>query len=367
MLKQLFKKQIPLMVGIDIGSHSIKAVLLSQKGDGYCLEAYDIEPIPRGLVADREIQDIEAVSVVLAKIRKKIPKNVKYAVAAVSGATVISKVIYMDVNLSDDDLEGQIEIEADSLIPYPLNEVALDFEKLEVNDADMTKVNVLLSAARTESIESRVEAIEAGGFDAKVIDVESYALSRCAELCLSQLTQESEEPQEQEAQSQVIALIDIGATMTLFSVVADGQNIYSRDQMFGGDMYTQSIGSYYQQSYEDSERAKVTSDLPPNYTFEVLAPFQTSLLQQMRRGIQMFLSTSGKENIDSIIVSGGSSLIEDIDQLMIEELGIKAVIANPFIDMEINTDIDQQHLAKVQSQLMVATGLALRSFSPCHI
>lgn len=359
MLKQLFQKPLPLMVGIDIGSHSVKAVLLSQHDDGYRLEAYAIEPIPRGAVADREVQDIEVVSSVLAKVRKKIPKKVKFAVAAVSGATVISKVIYMDASLSDDDLESQIEIEADSLIPYPLNEVSLDFETLGVNDADITKVNVLLSAARTESIESRVEAIEAGGFEAKVIDVESYALSRSAGLCLAQLAEEERD--------KVTALIDLGATMTLFSVVEKGQAIYSRDQMFGGDMYTQSISSYYQQTYEDSERAKVTGDLPPNYTFEVLAPFQTSLLQQIRRALQMFLSTAHKENVDNLIISGGSSLIEDIEQLMIEELGINTVVANPFVEMDIGGDINQEELAKVQSQLMVATGLALRSFSACHI
>ncbi len=359
MLKQLFQKQTPLMVGIDIGSHSVKAVLLSEQGDGYRLEAYAIEPIPRGAVADREVQDIEVVSKVLAKVRKKIPKKVKFAAAAVSGATVISKVIYMDANLSDDDLEGQIEIEADSLIPYPLNEVSLDFETLGVNDADITKVNVLLSAARTESIESRVEAIEAGGFEARVIDVESYALSRAAKLCLSQLPEDE--------RGKITVLIDIGATMTLFSVLEAGHGIYSRDQMFGGDMYTQSISSYYQQTFEDSERAKVTDDLPANYTFEVLAPFQTSLLQQLRRAIQMFLSTVHKENIDNIIVSGGSSLIAEIDQLMIEELGVNTVVANPFIDMEISEEIDKELLAKEQSQLMVATGLALRSFSTCHI
>lgn len=347
------------MVGIDIGSHSVKAVLLSQQGDGFRLEAYAIEPLPRGAVSDREVQDIEEVSKVLAKVRKKIPKNVKFSVAAVSGATVISKVIYMDANFSEDELEGQIEIEADSLIPYPLNEVSLDFEVLGPNESDVTKVNVLLSAARTESIESRVEAIEAGGFEARVVDVESYALSRSADLCLSQLPEEE--------RTKITGLIDIGATMTLFSVIEDGQSIYSRDQMFGGDMYTQSIGSYYQQSYEDSERAKVNNDLPPNYTFEVLAPFQTSLLQQIRRGIQMFLSTAHKENIDNLIISGGSSLIDDIDQLMIEELGVNAVVANPFIDMEISDDINAEQLAKEQSQLMVATGLALRSFSPCHI
>jgi type IV pilus assembly protein PilM len=359
MFKGLFQKKTPMMVGIDIGSHSIKAVLLSEQSEGYRLEAYAIEPLPRGAVSEREIQDIETVAKVISKIRKKIPKNVQQAVAAVSGSTVISKVIYMDVNLSDDDLESQIEIEADSLIPYPLNEVSIDFEKLHVNKTDPAKMNVLLSAARTESIESRLETIEAGGFETKIIDVESYCLSRASDLCINQLPEDERD--------KAIGLLDIGATMTLFSVVENNQSVYTRDQMFGGDQYTQSIISYYERSYDEAELAKVTDDLPPNYTFEVLAPFQTTLLQQIRRSIQMFVTTSGKENIDNIIISGGSSLIAGIDQLLIEELGVHAVVANPFIDMEIVEAIDSELLAKVQSQLMVATGLALRSFSQWHI
>jgi len=359
MFKNLFNKKAPLMVGVDVGTHSIKAVVFSQDSDGYTLEAYAVEPIPKGVIVDREVQDIDGMALVMNKIRKKIPKAYSHAVAAVSGSTVITKVIYMDVNLSDEDLEGQIEIEADSLIPYPLNEVSLDFEKLEVNQMDPSKVNVLLSAARTQSIEALCECIENAGFEVKVVDVESYALSRACEICLSQLPEQERDG--------VTALVDVGASMTLFGVVENGVNIYTRDQMFGGEQYTQSIMSYYNRGYEECEKAKVGNDLPDNYTFEVLAPFQTQLLQQIRRSIQMFLSTSGKENIDNIVISGGSSLIEGIEQVLIEELGIHCVLANPFNQMKIAESIDQNALAKVQSQLMVASGLALRSFSQWHI
>lgn len=359
MLKQLFKKQAPAMVGIDVGTHSIKAVLLSQQDNGYQLDAFAIEAIPKGVLVDREVQDIEALARVMERIRKKMPKSVSNAVAAVSGSTVITKVIYMDVNLSDEDLEGQIEIEADSLIPYPLNEVSLDFEKLSVNQMDPSKTNVLLSAARTESIESLTECIDDAGFTTKVVDVESYALSRACTLCLAQIAQEEREG--------ITAQIDIGASMTLFSVVENGENIYTRDQVFGGEQYTQSIMSYYNRGYEESEKAKVGDDLPNNYNLEVLVPFQTQLLQQIRRSVQMFLTTSGRENIDNIILSGGSSLIAGIEQVLIEELGIHTVLANPFVDMQVADDVDKQALEKVQSQLMVASGLALRSFSQWHI
>jgi len=359
MLDNLWKKKTTMMVGIDIGSHAVKAVLLSQGNDGYILEDFAIEPMTRGAVVDREIQDIEAVGKVIAKIRQKISIKAKDAAAAVSGQTVITKIIYMDVALSEDELASQIEIEADSLIPYPLDEVSLDFESLNVNESDPSKVNVLLSAARTESIEARIAALESGDFHAKVIDVESYAVSRSHDLCLSQFPED--------AVNKTVAIVDIGATMTLFSATNAGKHLYSRDQIFGGEQYTRSIVSYYNKSFEEAEEAKISHDLPPNYTFEVLAPFHTILMQQIRRAIQMFLTSSGAEKVDYLLISGGTASIEGIERLLTDELGIHTVIANPFNNMEIAKKIDSNELSKVAPQLMVATGLALRSFTPWHI
>ncbi|GAA6172605.1 pilus assembly protein PilM [Colwellia sp. KU-HH00111] len=359
MLDKIWKKKTPMMVGIDIGSHAVKAVLLSQGNDGYVLEAFAIEPMARGAIVDREIQDIEAVGNVIAKIRQSIPFKAKDAATAVSGQTVITKVIYMDVVLNEEELASQIEIEADSLIPYPLDEVSLDFESLDVNESDPSKVNVLLSAARTESIEARVAALDAGDFNTKVVDVESYAVSRSHDLCLSQLPDD--------AADKTVAIVDIGAAMTLFSVTRAGKHLYSRDQMFGGEQYTRSIVSYYNKSFEAAEEAKITNDLPPNYTFEVLAPFHTVLIQQVRRAIQMFLTTSGADKVDYIIVSGGTAAIEGLEQLLTDELGIHTVIANPFNAMTFGASINENALAQVAPQLTVATGLALRSFTPWHI
>ncbi len=359
MLSSFFKKKASLMIGIDIGSHAVKAVLLNQADEGYTLEAVATELMPRGAIIDREIQDIDAVGKVVTKIRKEITSSVTQAAAAVSGQTVITKVIYMDVNLSEQELASQIEIEADSLIPYPLDEVSLDFEKLDINESDPTKVNVLLSAARTESIEARVSALEVAGFQTKVIDVESYAVSRAYDLSLSQLPDD--------AKDKTVAIVDVGAVMTLFSVTDAGSHIYSRDQLFGGEQYTRSIVSYYNQTFEEAEQAKITKDLPPNYNFEVLGPFHTIFAQQIRRAIQMFLTSSGKDKIDYLIVSGGSAHVEGLETLLTEELGIHTVVANPFKSMTVAESIDQDELEKTASQYMVAAGLALRSFVSWHI
>ncbi|GAA0301421.1 pilus assembly protein PilM [Psychrosphaera haliotis] len=358
-IRKLFTKSVPYMVGIDIGSHSVKAVLLSEQHGVYRVEEALVEPMPKGMIKDSEIQDIEAVARVVNKIRKQIPKSIKHAAVAISGSSVITKVIYMDVTLSDSELESQIEIEADSLIPYPLDEVSLDFEKIAVNKADPSKIDILLSAARTENIEARSHAVNEGGFEPKVLDVESYALSRAGQLCIGQLPDD--------ADKKVVAFIDVGSQITLLSIIEGERSLYTRDQVFGGEQFTNSIVSYYGRSFEESEKAKVNGDLPPNYTFEVLAPFQTALLQQIRRSIQMFLNTSEKDNVDYIVLSGGTSLISGLDRLLIDELGIHTVIAKPFAELEIAAELDSEDIDLIQSQLMIATGLALRSFSQCHI
>tara|TARA_B100002049_G_C16079782_1_gene376651 strand:+ start:70 stop:1116 length:1047 start_codon:yes stop_codon:yes gene_type:complete len=348
-----------MMVGIDIGSHCIKAVLLQKTDAGLRLEALAIEPMPKGAISERSIQDIEAIGNVITKLKKKLPKSVQSAAVAVSGQTVITKVIFMDVSLTDAELESQIAIEADSLIPYPLDEVNIDFEKLSINEADPSKVNVLLSAARTESVEARVSALETANLKAKVVDVESYALSRAMDIYYQQLPSD--------AFNKCVAVVDIGAVLMLVSVVQAGETIYTRDQVFGGDQYTNSIVSYYNKSFDEAEIGKTTGDLPPNYTFEVLAPFQTSLLQQVRRAVQMFLTTSGKDQVDYIVLTGGTAMIDGLDRLLIEELGIHTVVAEPFANIEIAPKIDRNVLQRHRTQFAIATGLALRSFSSCHI
>ncbi|NTS78680.1 pilus assembly protein PilM [Catenovulum sp. SM1970] len=359
MLTSLLGKQNTAIVGIDIGSHAVKAVLLEKDGEQYRLLHAVQETIPKGALNEREIQDIEAIGKVISRIRKQFPNNIKHAAAAVSGSTVITKTIFMDVSLTDEEMETQIEIEADSLIPYPLEEVRIDFESLGVNESDPSKVNVLLSAARTESVEARVSSLDIGGFTAKVMDVESFALARSAELIYSQLPED--------ANDKLVGLIDMGANMSLMTVMHQGESIYTRDQSFGSEQYTKNIVNYYNKTFDEAEIAKISGDLPPNYTFEVLAPFQTAVIQQIRRAIQMFLTASDKEKLDYLVLSGGTALLEGMQQVIQDELGIHCVVAQPFGNMQHSTKVDEGLIERQGSSFMIAAGLALRSFDPCHI
>ncbi|MGL4614161.1 MAG: pilus assembly protein PilM [Shewanella sp.] len=354
MLSTLWKRQAPQMVGIDIGSHEVKAILLSKTADGYKIVSHAAAPVKKGAVSDHDIRDADAVVDCLRQIKRALPKSVKYAAVAVSGSAVMTKVIYMDASLNEEEMEAQIEIEADNLIPYSLDEVSIDFETLSVNSTDPSKVDVLLSACRTDNIDARVDALDEIDLETKVVDVEGYALGRSVELVLTQLPEG--------ARNKAVAMVDIGANMTTFCVVESGETTFIREQAFGGELFTQSILSFYGMSYEQAEKAKIEGDLPRNYMFEVLSPFQTQLLQQIKRTLQIYSTASGKDKVDYLVLCGGTAKLEGMANLLTNELGTYTIIADPFLGCLHADESIKNILQPSISKYMVACGLALRSY-----
>lgn len=355
MLSKFWKRQAPQMVGIDIGSHEVKAVLLSKIADGYKILNYATVPVKKGAVVDHDIRDSEAVLEALRQLKRSLPKSVKFAAVSVSGSAVMTKVIYMDASLNEEEMEAQIEIEADNLIPYSLDEVSIDFETLSPNATDTTKVDVLLSACRTENIDSRVDALDAIDLDVKVVDVEGYALGRSAELIYAQLPEG--------AKHKTIAMVDVGANITTVAVVDKGETAFIREQAFGGEIFTHSILSFYGMPYAEAEQAKISGNLPRNYMFEVLSPFQTQLLQQVKRTLQIYMTSSGKEKVDYIVLTGGTGKLEGMANVLTNELGVFAIVADPFQGC---LHADESVKAQIQpsiNKFMIASGLALRSYA----
>lgn len=356
MFEQLWKRGPTALIGLDIGSRSAKAVLLRQNGEAIWLDKLGMVPIPKGVVVDHEIKDFEAVGNAIRPLLKKLGAKTTYAAAAVAGSSVITKVVVVEGDMNDTDLASQIEIEADHLIPYPLEEVSLDFEVLGPNHGDPSKSDVLLSASRTDNVESRIAAMELGGFTPKVMDVEAYALGRALQLVENQLPESVD--------GKVVVLVDVGATMTSFSMVVNGETIFTREQPFGGEQFNQAVSSYYGLDPNEVEQAKIDGELPRNYTFEVLAPFQTQMVQQIRRTLQIFCTSSGYEKVDFLVLSGGTALLPDTARLLTDELGIHTILANPLRDLVAVED--EPGVSADAPRYMVACGLALRSFEPWH-
>lgn len=342
------------LVGIDFGSQTIKAVTLSGRPGKLHLESVADIPTPKGTLVDYQLQDIERVSQSLKNLKRLIPGSSDYAATAVTGSNVITKVIQIDASLSNKELEGQVQLEAEQIIPFPLDEVSLDFEVLGSTLNSEDRLDVLLSAARTESINGRVTALADSGFAVKVVDVGAHALGRAVVACLPEL-QESERP---------VGVIDIGASAMTFAALVKGEVIYSRLQNFGGDQYSQAIASFYGMTLEDAEQAKTKGTLPVDHELDVLMPHINLLLQQVRRNIQLFCSSSGYREISKLVLTGGGSVLPGLLVQVKEEVNCDVVRPDLFaLFGKPKGEVDPADGAKY----MTAFGLALRSFTPCQI
>ena len=254
-------------------------------------------------------------------------------------------------------MENQILVEADQYIPYSLDEVALDFEIQGLSPRNEKQVEVLLAACRRENVEMREAALELGGLKAKVVDIEAHCMQRSFELVRSQFTNSDGEDD-----GQIIAIVDIGATMTTLSVLAAGGAPYTREQLFGGKQLTEEIQRRYSLSVEEAGLAKKQGGLPDDYETEVLQPFKEAIIQQVSRSLQFFYSSSAYDDVDHIILAGGTSSIEGLAEMVAARLGTPCSIANPFANMSLSSRVNDSNLTADAPAMMIACGLALRSF-----
>ncbi|VVN96806.1 pilus assembly protein PilM [Pseudomonas fluorescens] len=351
----LFNKKANTLLGIDISSTSVKLLELSRTGNRFRVEAYAVEPLPVNAVVEKNIAELEGVGQALSRLLLKAGTGVRNVAVAVAGSAVITKTIEMDAGLSDEEMENQLKIEADQYIPYPIEEVAIDFEVQGYSARNPERVEVLLAACRKENVEVREAALAMAGLTARVVDIEAYALERSFGLLQAQLGS----PQE----PSTVAVVDIGATMTTLSVLHNGRIIYTREQLFGGRQLTEEIQRRYGLSKEEAGLAKKHGGLPDDYLNEVLQPFKDALVQQVSRSLQFFFASGQHNRVDYILLAGGTASLGGLDRLIEQRLGTSTRVANPFADMTLGSKVNAGALASDAPAMMIACGLALRSFA----
>ena len=350
----LIKKKSNTLLGIDISSTTVKLLELSRSGNRYKVEAYAVEPLPPSAVVEKNIVELEGVGQALEKVLARSRTSLKQAAVAVAGSAVITKIIEMDAGFDDDELEEQIKLEADQYIPYPLDEVAIDFEVQGGSPRNPERVEVLLAACRRENVDIREAALALAGIDVKVVEVEAYAMERACSLVTEQLDSGQDDL--------TIAVVDIGATMMTLSVLSQGRTIYTREQLFGGKQLTEEIQRRYGLSQEEAGLAKKQGGLPDDYETEVLGPFKDAVVQQVSRSLQFFFAGNQYNDVDYILLAGGTSSIPGLDQLIQQKLGTTTLVANPFANMTLSNKVNAVALSNDAPALMIACGLAMRSF-----
>ena len=349
-----FKNSTPPLIGVDISSSSVKMVELAEGGRGsYRLEAYAIAPLPRDAVVDGNITGLDQVVEIVKQTWKLLGSREKRLALSLPAAAVISKKVLMAAGLREEDMELQVELEANQYIPFSLDEVNIDFQVLGPAAA-ADEVEVLIAAARKEKIEDRVAAAEGAGLKVAIMDMDTYATEAAYALASTQLSNNG--------RNQTVMIIDIGATTMHINVLHDNQSVYTREQAFGGTQLTQEIQRRFGLSPEEAEIAKRRGGLPESYGSEVLQPFMQSLALEISRAMQLFTSSTQYNRIDHLMLAGGCASIPGVDVLVQERTRVNTVSANPFTGMALNSKIKPQQLAADAPSLMIACGLALRRF-----
>lgn len=349
----------PPMIGVDISSSSVKMVELSEapKTAGhYIVERYTIEALPQDAVTDGNINDLDAVSDALRRAWKRMGTRVKNVSLALPAAAVISKKILLPSGMRDDELEAQVEVEANQYIPFALEEVNLDFQVIGPSPTNPEEIEVLLAASRKANVEDRVAAAQAAGLKAIVVDVEPYAAEAAFEQIRIQLPAG--------AADQCVALIDIGANVMNVNVIRNGQSVYTRDQQIGGAQLTQMIQNTFGLSAQDAEAAKRNGGLPANYESDVLTPYRESVATEITRALQFFFTSTPFNEVNYIVLAGGCASLSGLDEAIATRTQVNTSLANPFAQMSLSSRIKQRQLQTDAPALMIACGLAMRRFDP---
>jgi type IV pilus assembly protein PilM len=286
---------------------------------------------------------------------KRSGTRLKNAAVAVPAANVITKIIKMPANLTDQDRQTQIEMEADHYIPYPLDEVNLDYQVLGSQEPNAAEVDVIMAACRKEVVDDYLAVIQGRGLTPTVVDIETYAMEHSYELIANHMPGGGME--------KAVAILDVGATTTTINVMHNNRSVYTRHHAFGGRQLTEEIQRRYGLSYEEAGLAKKQGGLPDNYQTDVLRPFMEAMCQEIMRALQFFYSSSPFNNVDQLLLAGGCAQIPGIDELVAARIGVPSMVANPFASMSISSRIKPQLLSNDAPSLMIACGLALRSFN----
>jgi type IV pilus assembly protein PilM len=349
----LFGRKRKQLLGLDLSSSSVKLIELSRSGGRFKVEAYRVLPLPTNAVVEKNIKDVAAVADTIKRVVAAAKTGTRDAAVAVAGSAVITKVIDMPTGLGELGLENQIAAEADQYVPYPLDEVALDYEVLGPSATNPDQIEVMLAACRRENVDTRIAALEMAGLHPRVVDVEVFAVERAFRLISEQF---------EDIGDQVVAIADIGATMLTLSVLIDGKTLYTREQLFGGKQVTEEIQRRYGLSMEEAGQAKRQGGLPEDYETEILQPFKEALVQQIQRSLQFFFSSSQYNYVDHLVLAGGVAAMPGLRREVEDKLGLPTTIANPFANMAIGGGVNAVALASDAPAMLIATGLALRGF-----
>ena len=347
-------KQAPL-VGLDISSSSVKLVELGQSASGeYVLERFATESFEKGWIADGQIEKFDEVADAVRRVISKSGSRTKRVAMAMPQSAVITKKIMLPAGLRDEEMELQVESEANQDIPFSLDEVSLDFCVVGPSPTSAGDVEVLIAASRKDRVQDRQGLAEAAGLKPVVLDIESHASRLAMTRIITGLPNEGRDA--------LVALFEIGAETTSLKVLRDEELLYDRDQAFGGSQLTQMISRQYGFSFEEAEQKKLASDLPEDYESSLLVPFVDSLAQEIGRALQYFFTSTPHHKVHYVMLAGGTATLPGLKERVTELSGFASMVVNPFDGMRLGSAVRESKLRREAPAYLTACGLAMRRF-----
>ncbi|MDO8371535.1 MAG: pilus assembly protein PilM [Polaromonas sp.] len=354
-LGSLFNRQSPALLGLDISSSSVKLVELSRdKAGNLVLDRCAIEPLERGWITDGNVEKFDEVAEAVRRLVKKSGTRTKNVVMALPASAVITKKIILPGGMSEQELEIQVEAEANQYIPFSLDEVSLDFCVIGPSASSAGDVEVLIAASRKEKVNDRQGLAEAAGLKPVVVDVESYASRLATARLIESLPNKGVDT--------MVALFEVGALTTSMQVIKNDEVLYERDQAFGGAQLTQLIVRQYGFSPEEAEAKKRSGDLPDDYDANVLKPFVDSMAQEIGRALQFFFTSTPHNKVDYVMLAGGSSALPGLTEAVTQQTSFACMVANPFEGMVLGGNVRENKMKREAASYLTACGLALRRF-----
>ncbi|MBF6630019.1 MAG: pilus assembly protein PilM [Comamonas sp.] len=351
----LFKRKPVPLIGLDISASAVKLVELDQDSQGgWVLERCASEPLEMEWVVDGNIEKFDEVAEAIKRLLKKSGTKAKHVALALPHSAVITKKIILSGSLSEQELEVQVESEASQYIPFPLDEVSLDFCVIGPNAKNPGDVDVLLAATRKEKVEDRNNLAVLVGLAPLVMDVDSHASRLASGRWLESRENPDDEP--------LVALIKIGARNISLQVIRNDEVLYDSEQGIGGAQLTQMIVRHYGFTTEEAELKKRINDLPSDYSDAVVKSFVSTLSQEIARALQFFFTSTPYNKVQHILLFGGGANTEGLAQAVQAQMEINTMIINPFEGMRVSSSVHQSKLKNDAPAYLTACGLAMRRF-----
>ena len=339
------------VIGLDIGSSSIKLVELVESKNTYKLQNLGIAPLPPEAIVDGALMDSVTIIDTIRELIANTKAKTKDVITSVSGHSVIVKKITLPL-MSDSELEESIQWEAERYIPFDINEVNIDFQIFGSSSENPEVMDVVLVAAKKDIINDYVSVIIESGLNPVIIDVDSFAIEN-----MLSVNYEMEK-------DETVAMANVGASITNINILKNNMTAFTRDIFKGGNQITEEIQRQLHIDYEEAEKIKVGSKIDAtsqSITQEVLKSASESLAIEIGNSIEFFQSTTTYEKISKLYLSGGGSKIKDFDIVLQQQIGIPVEIVNPFKKIEYSEkNFDLEYLREIGPMMAVGVGLATR-------